>query len=77
MIILKEIATAVSSSGEQFIASLNEALHATRESSSPQEYEQFKRAVGLVIGTLEIEMLWPLYKLHPDLEPESLRGDET
>jgi hypothetical protein len=23
---------------------------------------------------MEVDLLWPLYKLHPELEPENLRG---
>jgi hypothetical protein len=75
MIASKDIAVSVSTAGEQFIASLSEALSAVRESCTPEEYERFKRAVGLVVGTMEVEMLWPLYKQHPDLEPEGLRDD--
>ena len=75
MIASNHIAAAVSTAGEQLIASLSEALSAVRESCSPEEYERFKRAVGLVVGTMEVEMLWPLYKQHPELQPEGLSDE--
>ncbi len=70
----KGIATAVSASGEKFITDLNVALNQARVTLSPEEYERFKKSVGLVVGTIEVDMLGPLYKTHPDLEPSSLRA---
>jgi hypothetical protein len=70
----KPIAESICTSGENLIAILNQALHDPRASSTPEAFEEFKRAVGHVIGTLDGELLAPLYQEHPDLEPESLRG---
>jgi hypothetical protein len=74
MISTNNLASKVSAAGEQFIVSLNVALNTAKDSCSPEEFERFKKAIGTIIGTLEIELLWPLYKQHPDLEPESLKG---
>ena len=70
----KYLATFLSASGERFISELNEALHKAKETSTPEEFEKIKRSVGEVIGTLEVSMLWPLYRDHPELEPKNLRG---
>lgn len=69
----KGIATAVSNSSEKFIADLNSALNQARETLAPDEYERFRKSVGIVVGTIEVDMLSPLYKTHPDLEPETLK----
>ena len=73
MITSTELAAEVSIAGERFVETLSKCLVAAQSSCLPEEYEQFKKAVGSVIGTLEIEMLWPLYRRHPELEPENLR----
>ena len=73
MITSKETATRVSEAGERFIEALNRALLEVRASSPPAEYERFRRAVGLIVGEMEVELLGPLYKEHPELEPESMR----
>ena len=67
-------ARAVSESAEAFLRALNEAFEAARHGMSPEEFESLKVAVGEVVGTLEIDLLWPLYKRHPELEPENLRA---
>jgi pyruvate/2-oxoacid:ferredoxin oxidoreductase beta subunit len=79
MLSSKELATAVTAAGERFVEALSECLTIAKSSSTPEEYERLKRAVGSVVGTLEIDLLWPLYREHPDLEPENLRKwkDET
>jgi hypothetical protein len=77
MIQSKTLAEALAKEGESFIKGLNQALLESKTICSPEEYEKFKRAVGIVVGNLEIELMWPLYKLHPELEPESLKGWEN
>jgi len=72
MITSQKLATEVSTASERFVETLSKCLLEAQSSCSPEEYEQFKNAVGSVIGALEISMLWPLYRKHPDLEPENL-----
>ena len=73
MINSKDTATHVSEAGERFVEALNRALLEVRASSSPAEFERFRRAVGLIVGEMEVELLGPIYKQHPELEPESMR----
>jgi hypothetical protein len=67
-------ARAVSESAEAFVRALSHAFEAARTTMPPTEFERLKVAVGNVIGIMEVDLLWPLYKLHPELEPENLRG---
>ena len=67
----------VASAAEAFLRELSCALEATRTSAAPSEFEKLRRAVGSLVGTLEVDLLWPLYKQHPDLEPENLNGWEA
>ncbi len=79
MVKSKQLAIAVGAAGETFVVALSKCLSTAKSSSAPEEYEGLKRAVGSVIGTLEVDLLGPLYREHPDLEPENLRNwkDET
>ena len=70
-------AQAVSSAAENFLRELSRALEQARGTARPEELERLKRSVGSVVGTLEVDLLWPLYKQHPDLEPENLKGWRT
>jgi hypothetical protein len=69
-------AAAISQAVEQFLGELSHAFELAHTSLSPEEFDRLKQAVGTVVGTLEIELLWPLDKLHPRLEPEHLRDWE-
>lgn len=64
-------------SAEAFLRELSLALDVVRTTGSAEEFERLKRAVGEVVGTLEVDLLWSLYKQHPSLEPENLKGWET
>ncbi len=70
-------AQAVSKAAEHFLGELSRAFEAARSSATPEEFERLKQVVGVVVGTLEVDLLWPLYKQHPNLEPENLKGWES
>ena len=67
----------ISEAAEHFLGDLSRAFELARASSTPDEFERLKKAVGVVVGTLEVDLLCPLYKQHPNLEPENLKGCET
>jgi hypothetical protein len=72
----KSIATAVGAEAERFIEQLSAALLAAHAKPN-EDIERLKRAIGEVVGTLEVSLLWPLYKAHPELEPENLKDWEN
>ena len=69
----RERAVAVAQAAEEFIKQLSLALKAAQSSGTAQEVERLRKSIGEVVGTLESALLWPLYKKHPDLEPENLK----
>jgi hypothetical protein len=74
MITDRQRALAVSQAAEEFIKQLSLALKAAQSSGTTHDIERLRQSIGQVIGTLEIALLSPLYKQHPDLEPENLKG---
>jgi hypothetical protein len=73
MITSKKTAIEVTAAGERFVEALNKCLIEVQSSSTPEEFEQFRRVVGLTIGRLDTELLEPIYRAHPELEPHGLR----
>jgi hypothetical protein len=69
-------AVAVAEAAEEFIKELSLALKAAQANGSAEELERLRKSIGEVLGILETELLWPLYKQHPDLEPENLKNWE-
>ena len=67
----------VATAAEVFLREFAGAFEDARTAAPPAEFEKLKHAVGQVVGTLEVDLLWPLYKQHPLLEPENLRGWEA
>jgi transcriptional regulator of aromatic amino acid metabolism len=76
MISDRQRAVAVSEAAEEFIKQLSLALKAVQENGSHEDVERLRKSIGEVVGTVEAALLWPLYKQHPDLEPEDLKGVE-
>ena len=72
----RQRAVAVSKAAEEFIKQLSLALKSVQANGSSEDFERLRKAIGEVVGTLEADLLWPLYKQYPDLEPENLKGWE-
>lgn len=57
------------------VKELNRALLAARGRCSAVVYERLRRATGMSIGRIQMEVLEPIYALHPELDhinhPES------
>jgi hypothetical protein len=77
MISDRQRAVAVSRAAEEFIKQLSLALQSAQASGSTEDFERLRRAAGHVIGALETDLLWPLYKQYPELEPANLKGPRT
>ena len=50
------------------ITELTEALSASENQCSPEEYEAIERGVGLSIGRIEMELLQVIYSAYPELD---------
>lgn len=70
----RQRAVAVSKAAEEFIKQLSLTLKAVQANGSRNDFERLRKTIGQLIGTLEADLLWPLYKQYPDLEPENLKG---
>jgi hypothetical protein len=68
----RDHAQAIAAPLEAAIAQLSIALREAESRLDPSALEQFKRAIGLQIGTLSCELLDPIYSEHPDLAPPGL-----
>ena len=53
---------------------LNESIGFVRERSTPEEAEEYKKAIAKVLGNLYWHVTDPLWEKHPSLKPENLGG---
>ena len=53
---------------------LDDAIVLLAESSSEDESIKLRKATGKIMGHIFVDVLDPIYREHPDLEPEELRS---
>ena len=71
----KNLAIAAIRLSEAYLIGLNLVLAEVQQNCSDAEFQAFRRAVGLSMGKVDLELLDPLYKAHPELEPEGHKLD--
>ena len=64
----KEIAIQVKEHGLKAVEELSKALFCCYEKCPPEEYQVVRKAVGLSIGRINLELLDFIYSLYPELD---------
>ena len=64
----KELAEIVRNNGLEAVKSLSAILPIAQGRCSPEEFEILRRAVGLSIGRIQMEVLEVVYREHPELD---------
>ena len=58
-----------------FERNLLDLMRKSEVTEPPEEHQKFKRAVGHAIVDLGEHLLSPVYRRHPELVPEAMRGE--
>jgi hypothetical protein len=56
---------------------LNNALLEIQKSCEEEEFQQYRKAFGTVMGVMYLDILGPIYRDYPNLQPEGLRKQKT
>jgi hypothetical protein len=64
----RELAVAIKDHGLKAVVELGLALKCCFKRCSPEEYAILKRAIGLSIGRINLELLDVVYAQYPDLD---------
>lgn len=59
---------------DRFNTRLIESIQRVKAGCPEAEFLAYRRAAGYVLGYLYLDVVRPLHKRHPDLEPEELRS---
>ena len=51
---------------------LNTAIKLALSKADPGDYEFIKKSLGMAIARLDMEILWPIYRAFPDLDPSDI-----
>jgi hypothetical protein len=58
----------------EFSKKLNDSIFLV-DKTNIQEYNQYRLAIGQIMGTMLLEIMNPIYKQYPDLEPKELKAE--
>jgi hypothetical protein len=53
---------------------LDDSIVLVTDSCTGEESMRFRRAAGKIMGHIFVDILDPIYREHPELEPEELRS---
>ena len=56
-------------------AQINASIQVVMEGDSASEFQNYRLAAGKVMAEIFLEVLTPIYSVHPDLTPPELRQD--
>lgn len=52
---------------------IDKSIELVQEKCTDEEFIAYRKAAGMVMGYLYTDVLAPIYKQHPDLEPPELK----
>ncbi len=58
----------------EYYAKLDASVQLVQDRCSIDEFKKYRKAMGLIMGHMTTEVMMPLYKKHPDLEPISFKA---
>ena len=73
MIQNKEAAKHIIDVLQKCAAELNESVKYVQETCSEDEFKAYRRAAGHIMGEIYDQGFEPLFKEHPELEPEGFK----
>lgn len=69
----KEIAAEILAIMLEYSGKLDQSVQRVKDTCNEQEFMAYRKAVGTVMGEMYMGVMWPIFKEHPDLEPEEMK----
>jgi hypothetical protein len=73
MIKNKETAKHISDLMLEIGSKLNQSAALVRDTCEADEFDAYRGVVGQLMGTMFLEVMNPLYSVHPELKPNELK----
>ncbi|HVK55078.1 MAG TPA: hypothetical protein VM532_08630 [Burkholderiales bacterium] len=70
----REVAEKISVLMLQLNAKLNDSIAFVRDNCSKEEFETYRKAAGMLMGSILLDIEEPIYQEHPTLRPNGLGG---
>ena len=69
-----DYATAMAEHLERVQTDLNTAVMLAESKADPEDFESIKKSLGMLIGKVDMELLWPIFKAYPELDVLGITG---
>ena len=67
-----EVARQISDLMTEFGSRLDSSIITVKEKCSSEEFKDYRRAVGKILGAMLVDVMNPLYAEHPSLKPPQM-----
>jgi hypothetical protein len=57
----------------EYSGKLDASVQLVKDTCTEQEFRHYRRAIGKIMGEMGVEIMWPIFKEHPELEPEEFK----
>jgi hypothetical protein len=69
----KDTAAEVEKMMRQCSESLNESIRRVMDTCPDDEFKAYRRVIGQIMGSIYLDVMQPIHRQYPDLEPEELK----
>lgn len=69
----RDIAVEIVTLMREFSEKLDRSVQLVQNTCSPEEFVDYRDAVGEIMGSQVVDVMTSIFKEHPDLEPDSLK----
>lgn len=66
----KNVAAGIVALMRDYSDKLNVSIQTVKDTCTKQEFLDYRKAAARIMGEMHIEILRPIFKEHPELEPE-------
>jgi hypothetical protein len=73
MITNKKTARKVEKTMRTCSAALNQSVRLVMDTCSEREFKAYRKVIGQIMGAIYVDVMWPIHRRFPDLEPEALK----
>ena len=73
MISNKETAREIEQIMRQCSSALNDSVRLVMDTSPEEEFKTYRKVVASIMGDIYLEVLQPIHRRYPDLEPEEMK----
>ncbi len=69
----KEVARKINTLMLDYFAKLNASVKFVQQECNEEEFHRYRKVIGKIMGEMSVEIMMPLYREYPDLEPEEFK----